>query len=189
MTTLWINFETRSHCDLKLHEEKWKGVPNFEHKYEVSTLGRVRSTGYWLVRKENDNRRPYYIKPKVLALRTTSSGHISINLKGLGTSYVHALVLLAFVGPRSLVEGKRVECRHLNGNPGDNRLENLAWGTVKENRADRMRLCEVGKFSKEQVLFIKSEIQKRGKGAIRDLALEFHVDRHTITRAKNRVLI
>jgi hypothetical protein len=30
-----------------------------------------------------------------------------------------------------------MECRHLNGNPGDNRLENLSWGTHKENMIDR----------------------------------------------------
>lgn len=46
---------------------------------------------------------------------------------------VHSLVLIAFKGPRP--EG--MECRHLNGNPGDNRLENLAWGTHVENMADR----------------------------------------------------
>jgi hypothetical protein len=30
-----------------------------------------------------------------------------------------------------------MECRHLNGNPLDARLENLAWGTRAENYADR----------------------------------------------------
>jgi DNA-binding NarL/FixJ family response regulator len=29
-----------------------------------------------------------------------------------------------------------MECRHLNGQRDDNRLENLAWGTRKENCAD-----------------------------------------------------
>lgn len=46
---------------------------------------------------------------------------------------VHSLVLEAFVGPRP--EG--LECRHLNGNPLDSRLENLRWGTKSENYADR----------------------------------------------------
>jgi Trp operon repressor len=44
-------------------------------------------------------------------------------------------VLRAFRGePR---EGE--ETRHLNGDPSDNRLDNLAWGTKKENSADQIR--------------------------------------------------
>ncbi len=49
--------------------------------------------------------------------------------------HVHRLVLEAFVGP--CPEG--MECRHLDGDRTNNRLENLAWGTRKENTADSMR--------------------------------------------------
>lgn len=51
---------------------------------------------------------------------------------------IHRLVLDAFAGPRP--EG--MECRHLNGDPKDNRLRNLVWGTRAENMADRTRLGE-----------------------------------------------
>jgi hypothetical protein len=47
---------------------------------------------------------------------------------------VHQLVLLAFVGP--CPEG--LEVRHLNGDPQDNRPENLAYGTKAENDADKV---------------------------------------------------
>ncbi len=48
---------------------------------------------------------------------------------------VHQLVLRAFVGlPLS-----GMECRHINGSRKDNRLENLQWGTKKENAEDRVR--------------------------------------------------
>jgi len=49
--------------------------------------------------------------------------------------YVHQLVLETFVGPRP--EGR--QCRHLNGNSLDNRLENLSWGTASEDNYDRVR--------------------------------------------------
>jgi hypothetical protein len=46
--------------------------------------------------------------------------------------YVHQVILETFVGPRP----PGMECRHLDGNPGNNRLANLCWGTCKENTAD-----------------------------------------------------
>jgi len=49
--------------------------------------------------------------------------------------YVHELVLLAFVGPRP---SPNHEVCHGNSDRADNRLENLRWGTVKENCADRI---------------------------------------------------
>jgi hypothetical protein len=45
---------------------------------------------------------------------------------------VNRLVLETFVGPCP----KGMVCRHLNGIRTDNRLENLRWGTPKENSAD-----------------------------------------------------
>jgi hypothetical protein len=49
--------------------------------------------------------------------------------------YVHRLVLEAFVGPRPA----GTECRHLDGDRANNRLENLCWGTKLENAADALR--------------------------------------------------
>lgn len=45
---------------------------------------------------------------------------------------VHALVALTFIGPRP---SPAMHIAHLNGNPADNRLENLAYVTPKENIA------------------------------------------------------
>jgi protein gp37 len=46
---------------------------------------------------------------------------------------VHRLVLTAFARPPRPGE----QARHLNGDPGDNRLSNLRWGSQSENWADR----------------------------------------------------
>jgi hypothetical protein len=69
------------------------------------------------------------LKPSNLA-----SGHLHLWL-GRGKSiYVHRLVLEAFIGP--CPDG--MECRHLDGDPGNNRLENLCWGTPQQNADDRI---------------------------------------------------
>ncbi len=55
---------------------------------------------------------------------------------GRGRAYfVHDLVLTAFIGPRPLGQ----QSRHLDGDRANNRIENLAWGTAKENAEDKKR--------------------------------------------------
>ena len=47
----------------------------------------------------------------------------------------HRIVLETFKGPCP----PGMECRHRDGNPANNNLGNLAWGTPTENAADRER--------------------------------------------------
>lgn len=47
---------------------------------------------------------------------------------------VHKLIALTFLGNPPF---ESAVIRHLNGNKLDNRVENLAWGTYKENEADK----------------------------------------------------
>ncbi len=54
---------------------------------------------------------------------------------------IHRLVLDSFVGPRPL----KMLCRHLDGNPANNALENLCWGTYQQNAEDAMRHGRVPK--------------------------------------------
>lgn len=51
-----------------------------------------------------------------------------------GKSYkVHQLVCEAFHGARPLINGKPAVCMHLDENTANNRADNLAWGTQKQN--------------------------------------------------------
>ena len=61
-----------------------------------------------------------------------SRGHCVVDLGRTNTRFVHRLVLETFVGP--CPDG--MECRHLDGNPLNNQIGNLAWGTRKENHDD-----------------------------------------------------
>lgn len=75
-------------------------------------------------------------------------GYQTVSLRGNGR-YVHKkisqLVLWAFVGPQPA----GTYCRHLDGNPRNDRLENLAYGTPKQNSEDAMRHGTVPRGSKQ----------------------------------------
>ena len=143
-------------------QEVWKAIPGHEGRYEVSDQGRVR---------EN---------VRILAQATMRSGHLTVHLRRQ-THYVHRLVLFAFVGAPP-AKAQRMEARHLDGNPANNNLQNLAWGTVKENRADRRRLGEKAKFTREEARQIRQECAS-GQ-LIKDVARKWGVTRHTIARYK-----
>lgn len=107
--------------------EIWAPVAGWAGRYEVSTHGRVRSCARSLQGKlltPNRSGRHRY-------LGVTLSGPDGCQGRGL----VHQMVLTAFAGPRP----QGMVCRHIDGNPENNALSNLRWGTLKENSADKWR--------------------------------------------------
>ncbi len=102
-----------------------KPIPGYPG-YMATLNGEILSVGHnwrgygWRELKQDENRYGY----KIVRLQ--------IGDKRL-VRPVHRLVLLAFRGEPS--NGQ--EARHLNGNRKDNGLQNLTWGTRKENAADR----------------------------------------------------
>lgn len=69
--------------------------------------------------------------------RIGTTGYLSVNLRWGGSKRnvaVHRLVLETFVGPCP----PGMECRHVpDFDPANNRLDNLQWGTPKENQNDK----------------------------------------------------
>lgn len=115
-------------------DEKWASAAGFAGLYEVSTLGRVKSIPRVAWRSDG---RPQLVKGGILRPATRKCGgyqHVVLRKDGTHhTRTVHRLVLEAFVGLRP----HDLECCHSNGNPQDNRLENLRWDTPKSNGLDR----------------------------------------------------
>lgn len=80
---------------------------------------------------------------------------------------LHAILLETFVGP--CPEG--MECRHLDGNPSNNSIGNLEWGTPLENKRDKDRhgTTLLGENHQNSILTeaivreIKKRIAPRGK--------------------------
>jgi len=69
-----------------------------------------------------------------LKIQKMSHGYLRVQVATRKRETVHKLVALAFFGP--VPKGKEV--RHLNGIRSDNRIENLKYGTRKENLDDRV---------------------------------------------------
>lgn len=102
--------------------------------------------------------------------------------------HVHTLVLTAFVGPRPA----GMQCRHLDGNPANNHVNNLKWGTPRENQHDRIahgtstrgELNGRAKLKAGDVL----EIRRRAANSERhmDIAKDFGVSLSAIERIKSR---
>ena len=116
-----------------MSEIEWRPVPGWEGHYEVSNHGQVRS----LERTATNGR---VIAPRLLQPTRNQDGYLVVGFRREGNQIrqamtVHKAVMLAFVGPRP--EGQEV--RHLDGNPGHNKLSNLRYGTRSENNLDAVR--------------------------------------------------
>lgn len=110
--------------------EIWKDIPGYEGQYQVSDFGHVKS----LARRVKRSQGLYNVSERILKSIQRPDKYYVVHLPH-GMVYTYQLVLLAFVGP--CPEGQ--ECRHLDGNCQNNRLDNLKWGTRSENARDRVR--------------------------------------------------
>lgn len=152
----------------------WKPIPGWS-RFTASDDGQVRGPS-----------------GRILKPSANKSGHLSIVRKNGKTHsrklWIHHAVLLAFIGPCPMGQ----ECRHLNGDPTDNRLKNLRWGTRIEQRADARRhgtlptgeRSGTAKLTYAQVLTIR---QRRVAGeGIRALARLFGVSHTEVSRIVRR---
>ena len=102
--------------------EKWWYIPAAPG-YMISNMGRV-----WSEKSQ------WFVKPK----KMDREGHMGVCLSVYGKPryfYIHRLMAEAFIdNPHNLPV-----VRHLNDIPYDNDLDNLAWGTQRDNAYDALR--------------------------------------------------
>ena len=148
----------------------WITIPGYPD-YDVSDEGQVRS------------RRRKSVK--ILKSRPHVAGYALVRLYDADGEYkdhsVHSLVMLAFKGV--CPEGQCI--RHLNSDPTDNSLSNLAYGSLEENQQDRLEAGTYGmKLTARHVRIIRG-LHKIGFKTNR-LAQIFGVNRNCIYRVTRR---
>ena len=163
--------------------EIWKDIPGYEGRYQASTLGRIRSIDHPVNGICHYTGRPFtrIIKGRILHPgRFCKSGHLSVVLgHGAPGSPVHQLIARTFLGACP----NNCEVLHNNGNPTDNRVSNLRYGTRTENILDVYRCGGIWrKLSLEDVDDIRFGIKCGTSG--NELAAMFGVSPSTISSIK-----
>lgn len=137
-------------------------------------------------------RRPgYWGKPSLVSQQTTMSGHRKVTIRVDNTPVtrtVHQFVIAAWRGPSP---GPGYVIRHLNGDPADNRIENLSWGTRRENALDAVRhgthpsgeRHPIAKLTEDQVRDAKRRMAYGESGNA--LAKELGVSRQAMYNIRN----
>lgn len=118
-------------------EAKWQWIPGYEGHYEASTTGQIRSVLRVVPHARMGTKT---IPTRILRPATNNKGHlmVGLNLNTKRRPYLlHRLVAFAFLGPPPSVLHSYV-C-HRDGDPKNNCIENLYWGTPSQNNYDRVR--------------------------------------------------
>lgn len=152
-----------------MNKEIWIKIPNFENRYEVSNLGKVRSL---------DGRQ----KGKILKPINKGRGYRQICLYKTNTNRklhrVHRLVAQAFIpNPEN-----KPYINHIDNNPSNNCVSNLEWATPlenynhskKQNRNAKGETSGTSKLTDKDVLEIR-EIYKNQKPTYKHLGKMFNV--------------
>jgi len=161
--------------------EEWRAVVGTDGAYEVSNYGRVRS---WINPRRVRQDAPADIKPWA-----NNHGYMVWGSRLTGqrkTLIVHTSVATAFLGPRPPNMG----VRHLNSDKSNNRLDNLLWGTAKEQARDKVAVGTdpVGvrnpqaKLTEQDVLEIRASCSEYPTA----LARRYGVCRETVRLIINR---
>lgn len=162
----------------------WKWIPNYEGQYEINLDGQVRS--YWRPRAGWLNQ-----PQKLLNIYIGTNGYYQIQLsrknKTKRNHCIHELLVETFIGPRPSTNHV---VRHLDNNPLNNVLNNLVWGTYRENAADKLihgthtqgELISSSKLKEGDIKYILEH--PHTKSSV--LSEMFAVHRSTITAVRRR---
>lgn len=169
-----------------MDQEIWKDVVGYEGYYQVSDMGRVRSLPRIVKSRNRWGEVSLRWPGKLLTLLSIRGGYKKVLLSKDGkvaNKVVSSLVMEAFIGPRP----KGLFVLHGDGDPENNRVSNLRYGTQKENMMDSILhgtrpkgvLCTGAKLTPAQVSEIRTSQETNAA-----LARRFGVDTSTVRLAR-----
>ncbi len=143
--------------------EKWKDIEGYEGKYQVSSLGRIKSLERYIDRGIKG-----FAKQKEIILKLRlKKGYLEVGLRSKGDKnqkflLVHRIVATAFI----LNPENKKTVNHKNLIKTDNRLINLEWNTQKEQISHAI---ESGAFKQKGDFNSKSKLTSKDVLEIRYL--------------------
>ena len=155
--------------------EEWRDVVGQEGRYQVSSEGRVRShRSLWWARA------PYRTKFTADGELTTEEwrerktqrtplGYRVVLLVPAGggriCAGVHRLVAMAFLGEPP-GDGQKWEVNHKNHVRDDDRVENLEWMTLADNRRNRKRGPNPYQVLRDRIRELEAELERRNEAGL-----------------------
>src|SRR5258706_1418925 len=110
----------------------WKWATGYEGCYKIFTSGEIQSASRSVIYNGTIS-----LSEEKILKPSTDGNYFTVTLSKKGKHrkvLIHRLILETFIGP--CPTGK--EARHLDGDPSNNKLSNLEWGTPKQNGEDRI---------------------------------------------------
>lgn len=126
-----------------MNKEIWKDIKDYEGLYQISSYGRVKS----FYGKEK------ILKPSIQHFEYKNKNYkrekIELVKNGIRKSLkIHRLVAQAFIPNPD----NKTQVNHIDGNPLNNKVENLEWCTDKENKIHAYKYLRKKHYDEEKII-------------------------------------
>ena len=152
--------------------EEWTDIKDYEYKYEVSSLGRVRNK----------------ITHRILTHGLNKNGYHRVNLyndSGMKSKFVHRLVAQAFIPNPD----NKPQVNHIDEDKTNTIVSNLEWMTAKENNNYGTRTERVSKIQSVPILVIDIATGETNEYyGMNECARQLNIDVGNISKAVNGIL-
>ena len=145
--------------------EVWEDIEGYNGKFQISNLGRVKNTE----------------TGKILSEKIDKDGYREVSLRKYGKSTlkkVHRLVATAFI----LNPDNKPQVDHIDGDKGNNNLNNLRWVTRKENMNNPNTYKKLGQHSRKPIIQVNEDNTIRLWMSARDIERALGYDNSLVAR-------